>query len=336
VIAAPAIVRQPEAAAPMLEARQVSRTFQVSAGLIKPKRTLTAVDGVSLVIRPGEVVGLVGESGCGKTTLARMLLGLLTPTSGEIRIAAQSIAALPRRTVARLVQPVFQDPYSSLNPRKSVGSIIGLPLRVQGEVDQSTRRWRVEEIMERVGLARSLYDNYPSQLSGGQRQRVAIARALINRPRLVICDEPTSALDVSVQSQILNLLQELRRDLGLTYLLISHNLAVVEHMATRVAVMYLGRIVEEADTDTLFRAPKHPYTQALLTSVLTPEPGLGVPDTQLGAAYPNPLDVPPGCRFHPRCPRVIDICTTTAPRPMLMESGLVECHLYSSEHERLS
>jgi peptide/nickel transport system ATP-binding protein len=336
VIAAPAIVRQPEAAAPMLEARQVSRTFQVSAGLIKPKRTLTAVDGVSLVIRPGEVVGLVGESGCGKTTLARMLLGLLTPTSGEIRIAAQSIAALPRRTVARLVQPVFQDPYSSLNPRKSVGSIIGLPLRVQGEVDQSTRRWRVEEIMERVGLARSLYDNYPSQLSGGQRQRVAIARALVNRPRLVICDEPTSALDVSVQSQILNLLQELRRDLGLTYLLISHNLAVVEHMATRVAVMYLGRIVEEADTDTLFRAPKHPYTQALLTSVLTPEPGLGVPDTQLGAAYPNPLDVPPGCRFHPRCPRVIDICTTTAPRPMLMESGLVECHLYSSEHERLS
>ena len=158
--------------------------------------------------------------------------------------------------------------------------------------------------MELVGLARRLYDNYPSQLSGGQRQRVAIARALINRPRMVICDEPTSALDVSVQSQILNLLQDLRRELGLTYLLISHNLAVVEHMATRVAVMYLGRIVEEAETDALFRAPRHPYSEALLQSVLTPEPGLGVPDTQLGAAYPNPLDMPPGCRFHPRCVRV--------------------------------
>ena len=165
--------------------------------------------------------------------------------------------------------------------------------------------------MERVGLARRLYDNYPSQLSGGQRQRVAIARALINRPRLVICDEPTSALDVSVQSQILNLLQDLRRDLGLTYLLISHNLAVVEHMATRVAVMYLGRIVEEADTDTLLRArPSIPTAQALLASVLTPEPGLGVPDTQLGAAYPNPLEVPPGCRFHPRCARVMRACRT--------------------------
>ena len=184
--------------------------------------------------------------------------------------------------------------------------------------------------MERVGLARSLYDNFPSQLSGGQRQRVAIARALINRPRLVICDEPTSALDVSVQSQILNLLQDLRRDMGLTYLLISHNLAVVEHMATRVAVMYLGRIVEEAETDTLFRAPKHPYTQALLASVLTPEPGLGVPDTQLGAAYPNPLEVPPGCRFHPRCARVMERCRSVPPQPVVTGNEFVECHLYGA------
>ena len=321
----------------MLEARTVSRTFRVSIGVFRARRTLQAVEGVSLAVRPGEVVGLVGESGCGKTTLARMLLGLLPPTAGEIRIAGQPISALPRRAIAALVQPVFQDPYSSLNPRKSIGSIIALPLRVQGDSDSSSWRARVEDMMERVGLAGRLYDNYPSQLSGGQRQRVAIARALINRPRLVICDEPTSALDVSVQSQILNLLQDLRRDMGLTYLLISHNLAVVEHMATRVAVMYLGRIVEEAETDALFRAPKHPYTQALLASVLTPEPGLGVPDTQLGAAYPNPLDIPSGCRFHPRCARVMEHCRNVPPKPVAAGAGFVECHLYGADqHARLT
>src|SRR5690606_32879763 len=197
------------------------------------------------------------------------------------------------------VQPVFQDPYSSLNPRKSVGSIIGLPLRVQGGISGTEERKRVLEMMELVGLAQRLYENYPNQLSGGQRQRVAIARALINRPKMVICDEPTSALDVSVQSQILNLLQDLRAELGLTYLLISHDLSVVEHIATRVAVMYLGRIVEQTGTADLFERPRHPYTRALLGSVLTPDPHKGVPDTQLGAAYPNPLDIPSGCSFHP-------------------------------------
>ncbi len=312
----------------MLEARDVTRIFQVSQGFMRGKRALHAVNGVSLTVRQGEVLGLVGESGCGKTTLARMLLGLLPPSSGTLRIGGQPITGLPRREVARLVQPVFQDPYSSLNPRKSIGSIIALPLVVQGEGDSFTRRRRVEDMMELVGLARRLYDNYPSQLSGGQRQRVAIARALINRPRIVICDEPTSALDVSVQSQILNLLQDLRRELGLTYLLISHNLAVVEHMADRVAVMYLGRIVEEADTQALFVKAGHPYTEALLKSVLTPEPGLGVPDTQLGAAYPNPLDMPSGCRFHPRCKAVMDKCRSRAPEPRKRGDGYVECHLF--------
>jgi peptide/nickel transport system ATP-binding protein len=196
------------------------------------------------------------------------------------------------------------------------------------EPDAAARRRRVAEVMEQVGLAARLLHNYPNQLSGGQRQRVAIARALVMRPEIVICDEPTSALDVSVQSQILNLLQEMRRELGLTYLFISHNLAVVEHLATRVAVMYLGRIVEEAATAQLFRAPRHPYTRALLDSVLTPEPGRGVPDTQLGAAYPNPLDPPPGCAFHPRCASAMPQCGTQAPVSKSDGSGRIACHLY--------
>jgi peptide/nickel transport system ATP-binding protein len=319
---------------PIVEARGVVRTFAVSRGLFRRARTLRAVDGVDLSIRPGEVVALVGESGSGKTTLARMLLGLLPPSSGEIRIGGQPSAVLSRRQIATLVQPVFQDPYSSLNPRKSIGSIIALPLRAQQDEQPATWRRRVEEMMERVGLARRLYDNFPSQLSGGQRQRVAIARALINQPRLVICDEPTSALDVSVQSQILNLLDDLRRDMGLTYLLISHNLAVVEHMATRVAVMYLGRIVEEVETGALFHAPRHPYSQALLQSVLTPDPGLGVPDTQLGVAYPDPLAIPSGCRFHPRCVRVMPRCPIEAPLPVRMPAAMVECHLYDSHPQQ--
>lgn len=317
--------------AAMLEASDITRTFMVSQGFMRGKRPLHAVNGISMTVREGEVVALVGESGCGKTTLARILLGLLPPSSGSIRVGGQPITGLARHEVAKLVQPVFQDPYSSLNPRKSIGSIIALPLKVQGGVEGREARRRVEEMMELVGLARRLYDNYPNQLSGGQRQRVAIARALVNRPRIVICDEPTSALDVSVQSQILNLLQDLRRELGLTYLLISHNLAVVEHMADRVAVMYLGRIVEQADTDTLFRAPKHPYTEALLRSVLTPEPGLGIPDTHLGAAYPNPLAMPSGCRFHPRCPRRFAPCDSIAPKPLGDGGTFVECHLYDPQ-----
>lgn len=319
------------AAAAMLEASDITRTFMVSQGFMRGRRPLHAVNGISMTVREGEVVALVGESGCGKTTLARILLGLLPPSSGSIRVGGQPITGLARHEVAKLVQPVFQDPYSSLNPRKSIGSIIALPLKVQGGVEGREARRRVEEMMELVGLARRLYDNFPNQLSGGQRQRVAIARALVNRPRIVICDEPTSALDVSVQSQILNLLQDLRRELGLTYLLISHNLAVVEHMADRVAVMYLGRIVEQADTDALFRSPKHPYTEALLRSVLTPEPGLGIPDTHLGAAYPNPLNMPSGCRFHPRCPRRFAPCDSVAPKPLGDGGTFVECHLYDPQ-----
>jgi peptide/nickel transport system ATP-binding protein len=313
----------------LLELVDVRRQFAVSAGLFRGQRTLHAVNGVSLALRRGEVLGLAGESGCGKSTLGRMLLGLMQPSSGEIRLEGRSIAGIDARALARRVQPIFQDPYSSLNPRKTIGAIIGLPLAVHGiEPEAGARRKRVQEMMQRVGLPPRFLHSYPNQLSGGQRQRVAIARALVMRPEVLICDEPTSALDVSVQSQILNLLEDMRREFDLTYLLISHNLAVVEHIATRVAIMYLGRIVEEAATAALFRAPRHPYTRALLASVLTPEPGLGVPDTHLGVTYPNPLDPPPGCTFHPRCAAAMPVCRERAPAELGDALGRVECHLY--------
>jgi len=227
-----------------------------------------------------------------------------------------------------LPQPVFQDPYSSLNPRRSIASIVALPLEVHGIGTTTERRRRAIDMLERVGLPARHAASTPGQLSGGQRQRVAIARALVMQPEVVICDEPTSALDVSVQAQILNLLLDLRRDFDLTYVFISHNLAVVEHVATRVAVMYLGKVVEEADTADLFRNPRHPYTRALLASVLTPEPGLGLPETGLGLAFPDPINPPPGCTFHPRCPQRMANCSLQVPTPLKDAGGLVACHLY--------
>ena len=313
---------------PLIDMRNVERRFRLGGKLFGGGRDLRAVNGVSLAVHKGEVLGIVGESGCGKSTLARMLLGLLTPSAGEILFDGKAVGSLDPRALARRVQPVFQDPYSSLNPRKTVGAIIRAPLTVHGIGDAKDRRGEVERMMALVGLPKRLHDSYPGQLSGGQRQRVAIARALIMRPEAVICDEPTSALDVSVQSQILNLLQDLQQGLGLTLILISHNLAVVEHMATRVAVMYLGRIVEEDETGALFRAPRHPYTRALLASVLTPEPGLGVPDTGLGIAFPNPLEPPAGCAFHPRCPEAGTRCQTTVPRETRDGRSRVSCHLH--------
>ncbi|MFG1357551.1 ABC transporter ATP-binding protein [Xanthobacter pseudotagetidis] len=310
----------------VLELKDVTRTFQVSQGMFRPKATLTAVAGVSLKVRRGEVYALVGESGSGKSTLAKMLLGLLPPSSGEILIDGAPIAAKNRVAVARRIQPIFQDPYSSLNPRKSIAQLIALPLVVHGIGSATERHRKVLEMLDVVGLPRRLLNASPSQLSGGQRQRVAIARALVMRPEVVICDEPTSALDVSVQAQILNLLLELKRELGLTYFFISHNLAVVEHLADRVAVMYLGRFVEERSRAGLFAGPEHPYARALLESVLTPDPDLGVPDTHLGAVFPNPLTPVPGCPFNPRCPDAADLCRAAAPPLVRLPDGWAACH----------
>jgi peptide/nickel transport system ATP-binding protein len=304
-----------------IEVRAVAKTFKAG------KRNVVAVDKVSFSVSQGGVLGVVGESGCGKSTLARLILGLLKPDSGDIAVEGQRIAGMDRKARARLIQPVFQDPFASLNPHAKVKDIVAMPLVAQGTFGRAERDKRVDEMLARVGLGADMGRRLPAELSGGQRQRVAIARALVLRPRIVVCDEPTSALDVSVQAQILNLLSELRRDLGLTYLFISHNLAVVEHVASEVSVMYLGRFVESAPTERLFGKPEHPYTQALLASVLTPEPGLGVPDVGLGDSLPDPANIPPGCRFHPRCPIAEPRCSVETPLLKPRPSGGVECLL---------
>jgi peptide/nickel transport system ATP-binding protein len=314
-----------------IEVRGLRREFRVRQGMFAPPKHVIAVDDVSFAVPPGSVLGVVGESGCGKSTLARLILGLLEPTAGDVLVDGQRLSGMDRRARARLIQPVFQDPFASLNPKRRIRDIVSMPLIAQGNFGNAEIDRRVAEALDRVGLSRDQGTRFPAQLSGGQRQRVAIARALVLRPRIVVCDEPTSALDVSVQAQILNLLAELRRDLGLTYLFISHNLAVVEHIASEVAVMYLGRIVERTESEALFAGPRHPYTRALLASVLTPEPGLGVPDVGLGDIMPDPANIPPGCRFHPRCPVALPLCATTTPPLVDDAAGLVECHLVGNE-----
>lgn len=320
---------------PLLEVAGVTKTYRVSQGIFAAKKPLRALRQVDLKINKGDVLGIVGESGCGKSTLAKVLLGLEKPTEGQISFEGRDIASVKTAVISRRVQPIFQDPYSSLNPRKTISSIITMPLHVHRIGTPASRKEALREIMNGVGLPARLADSYPNQLSGGQRQRVAIARALIMRPELMICDEPTSALDVSVQSQILNMLMDLKERFDLTYVFISHNLAVIEHIATRVAVMYLGRVVERADAREYFAHPRHPYSGALMASVLTPDPRLGVPELELGTVFPNPLDPPSGCGFHPRCSKVMDVCRRTQPEPIQVGGAVVECHLHSNSESGL-
>ena len=323
---------------PLVSVSGLSKSFDLSAPFLnrlierKPKSFLRAVDGLDIDIPRGKTFSLVGESGCGKSTVAKLVVGLHRATGGAIRFDGTDLTdlrAADRGDFRRRIQMIFQDPYASLNPRWRVRDIIAEPLRSFGVTSSRAEdRAEVGRLLELVGLNPKDGEKFPHEFSGGQRQRISIARAISSQPDFLVCDEPTSALDVSVQSQILNLLIDLRAELGLSYLFISHNLAVVEHLATKVAVMYLGRIVETGDARTIFADPRHPYTRALLASVLSPDPGAGVPDIQIGASFPNPLAPPTGCAFHPRCPLAQASCKTEMPPNIQDASGSVECHLY--------
>jgi oligopeptide/dipeptide ABC transporter ATP-binding protein len=316
-------------AQPLLQVRGLRMHFPVTEGMIARRHIgdVKAVDGVDLAIQRGETLGLVGESGCGKTTMGRCILRLEKPTAGEILYNGIDIARLGRRELVALrrrIQVIFQDPYSSLNPRQKVGSIIGEPMMVHGVEKDARRRFdRVRELLSTCGLNPNFADRYPHEMSGGQRQRVGIARALALNPEFIVCDEAVSALDVSIQAQIINLLEDLRDKFNLTYLFIAHDLSVVRHLCQRVAVMYLGRVVELAECDELFDNPLHPYTKALLAAVPVPDPAVEAERAfqPVRGEVPSPINPPPGCVFHPRCPLAIEQCRRVRPELRELRPG---------------
>jgi oligopeptide transport system ATP-binding protein len=319
----------------LLEVRNLVKHFPVGGGFLsRSEGVVRAIEGISFTLHRGETLGLVGESGCGKTTTGRCILRLERPTSGQILFEGTDLATKSEqqlREMRRHMQVIFQDPYSSLNPRMTIGQIIAEPIKVHGLVPgKAARADRVKELLTQVGLLPQHADRYPHQLSGGQRQRVGIARALAMEPSLIICDEPVSALDVSIQAQIINLLEELQAKLGLTYLFIAHDLSVVRHISDRVVVMYLGKIVEVADRQTLYEAPVHPYTRALLSAVPIPDPQLEASRerTVLRGEVPSPLNPPSGCVFHPRCPIAVSRCSAEIPALREIQPGhWGACHL---------
>ncbi len=323
-------------AAPLVEVRDLRKHFPVGTRLLgRPRGWVRAVDGVSLAIRPGETLGLVGESGCGKSTLGRLILRLIEPTTGEIFFDGEPLLALgPRelRRRRRQMQMVFQDPYGSLNPRMRVGTIVGEGLAIHGIGTRAERLDRVRQLLAMVELPPDAIDRYPHEFSGGQRQRIGIARALAVEPRFLVADEAVSALDVSIQAQILNLLQELQRRLGLTMLFIAHDLRIVEHVSDRVAIMYLGRIVETGPRSEIYTNPRHPYTRALLSAVPVPDPRHRKDRMVLGGDVPSPVEPPAGCAFHPRCAHAVDICRRVVPPLEAGPSGrAVACHVFPAE-----
>ena len=318
----------------LIEARDLTKHFPITQGVVFQRQigAVKAVDGISFGVNRGETLGLVGETGCGKSTTARLLVRLMDPTSGEILFEGEDVGkrkGAGLKALHREVQMVFQDPYSSLNPRKTVGSIIAEPFAIHGLYrGEGERKQHVQELMDRVGLNPEHYNRYPHEFSGGQRQRIGVARAIALEPKLLIADEPVSALDVSIQAQVLNLLKRLQREMGLTLIFISHDLSVVRHMCDRVAVMYLGKIVELAPSDALYSYPRHPYTGALLSAVPVPDPSGGKRQrTLLSGDVPSPANPPVACRFHTRCPKAQELCWTEEP-PLEEKGGgtMAACH----------